>query len=260
MDFEEIGATLAKARCQTIKLTKYPTTEPFLLSDAYEIQIAMARCMPTPIVGWKVGLTSTVAQEVIGVDEPFAGPLFSDHVHVDSSDLKVNENDLRIVEVEIGLMLKSDVLPRKIAFERKDILPLISSVHPIFELANKRLPGGVQECVEWLVADGGINQAIVVGPGTAFSRKMNLVAERVSVHVNGRSTSKGVGLNAMGDPILVAAWLANHLSSRDIALKAGDLIATGLVCEPLIGHPGDEFTAHFDTIGSVTMHLVQSSQ
>ncbi len=255
MDFYKIGAQLADARQRSVKLDEYPTDAPFGLDEAYQIQEAMIRSMSAPVVGWKIGLTSQASQHMLGVTEPMSGPLFEGSVFGDKAALAVCESDLRIVEAEIGVTLGADLNTDKAAFSQEDVLPAIASVHPMFELATKRLPGGMRETAQWIVADGGINQAIVVGEGAAFSPEVDLPMVKAQVTINNKPASEGIGSNVMGSPIAAMVWLANHLKSRNISLKKGDFIATGLVCDMLIGQSGDRFLAEFDGIGSVAMHL-----
>lgn len=255
MDFDKIGAQLADARQKSAKLEDYPTSVPFGLDEAYQIQDAMIRSMSAPVVGWKVGLTSQASQDMMGVAEPISGPLFEDYVFSDNAELEVSESDLRIVEAEIGLTLGADLNSDGAAFTQSDVIAAIASVHPMFELATKRLPGGMRETAQWIIADGAINQAIVVGKGTAFSPEIDLPMVKAQVKVNDKPVSEGIGSNVMGSPISVMVWLADHLRSRDIHLKKGDFIATGLVCDMLIGQSGDRFTADFDGIGAVSMRL-----
>lgn len=256
MDIDKIGAQLADARQRSANLEDYPTDTPFGLDEAYQIQDAMIRLMSAPVVGWKVGLTSRASQDMLGVAEPMSGPLFDGYVFSDNAELGVSESDLGIVEAEIGFTLGADLNTDKAAFTQPDVIAAIGSVHPMFELATKRLPGGMRETAQWIVADGGINQAIVVGEGTAFSPEIDLPMIKAQVAQNGKPVSEGIGSNVMGSPISVMVWLADHLKSRNIPLKKGDFIATGLVCDMLIGKSGDRFTADFDGIGSVAMRLI----
>lgn len=255
MDFDKIGAQLADARQRSVKLDAYPTEAPFGLNEAYQIQDAMIRSMSAPVVGWKIGLTSQASQDMLGVTEPMSGPLFEGSVFGNNAELAVSETDLRIVEAEIGLTLGADLITDKAAFTQSDVLPAIATVHPMFELATKRLPGGMRETAQWIVADGGINQAVVVGKGTAFSPEVDMALVKAQVSVNDRPVSEGIGANVMGSPIAAMVWLADHLKSRNISLKKGDFIATGLVCDMLVGQSGDQFLAEFDGIGSVAMRL-----
>lgn len=255
MEITDIGRTLAQARIQRQKLADYPVPTAPSLPQGYTIQDAMIAAMGQPVVGWKVGLTSTAAQKVIGVDEPIAGPLFADAILDDGATIATQDSDLRIVEAEIAVRLRAALPDRSGPYQRDDVASMIATVHPMFELANKRLPGGPREVAPWLVADGAINQAIVLGPGTAFTPQTDLAAETVTLQVDAAQVSQGIGANAMGDPLAVVTWLANHLHDRHIALNAGDVIATGLICDLIIGERGQHFDARFGSIGSVTMTL-----
>lgn len=256
MDIDKIGAQLADARQSSTKLEDYPTDAPFDLDRAYQIQDAMIRSMTTPVVGWKVGLTSQASQDMLGVAEPMSGPLFEGYMFPDNAELEISESDLGIVEAEIGVTLGADLNSDGAAFTQRDVMAAIATVHPMFELATKRLPGGMRETAQWIVADGAINQAIVVGTGTAFSPEIDLPMMKAQAAQNDKPVSEGIGSNVLGSPISVMVWLADHLKSRNISLKKGDFIATGLVCDMLIGQSGDRFTADFDGIGSVSMRLI----
>lgn len=213
----------------------------------------MARAMEEPIVGWKVGFTSATARKAAGVREPLAGPLFKTSIFASGATIDVKLDDLKIVEAEIGFKLKTDLSPSQTTYTRDAVVAAIGTVHPIFEIVNKRLPGDLQETPEWLVADGSINQAVVVGRGSTFDADISLKAETVVFKANGKPISEGIGANAMEDPIGVLVWLVNHLSSRGITLKAGELVATGLLCDLVYGEVGIPYSADFQSLGSVTM-------
>jgi 2-keto-4-pentenoate hydratase len=71
---------------------------------------------------------------------------------------------------------------------------------------------------------------------------------------NGELEATGAGAAALGDPVAVVAWLANALGEHGVALEAGQLIMTGALHAAVSMNPGDEFTAEFDRLGSVTVH------
>lgn len=252
---EVLGKSLARARLMGAKLETYPGDIPASIAGAYAVQEVMARTMETDIVGWKVGATSRAAQEALGVDEPFCGPLFDGHVHPSPAAIKVSGVDLRIVEPEIGFRMGRHLEPSARPRAPQDVIASIASVHPVIELANKRLPGTARDDVRWLIADGALNQALIVGDGMAFDAGMDMAAETVRVEINDQQASTGIGANALGNPLDVVLWLANHLSTRGIALKAGDWISTGLVCDMLTPEPGARIVAEFRTIGTVALEL-----
>lgn len=250
------GKMLAEARSGGQRLETYPEDKPQTLQEAYATQQHMIAAMPAPVVGWKVGFTSDTARAAAGIAEPIFGPLFEDAVHDDDAVITVADNDLMILEPEIGFVMATDLPPRDEPYMRDDILQAIARVHPIFELVNKRLPGTLQETPEWLAADGAINQAIIMGAGQAFVPGREFVDEGVIVALNGADLSKGIGANAMGDPIAVLLWLANNMREKGMTLRAGDLVATGLLSDLIYCKNGDTCHATFDTLGSVTTRII----
>lgn len=253
MTLQEIGAAIAKARKSCKRLLEYPVPMPEDLEVAYIIQEHMARAMEDTIVGWKVGFTSEVARKAAGVSEPLAGPLFRETILDSGARIDVSLDDLKIIEAEIGFRLKRSLPPSQTKYTREEVVAAIGTVHPIFEIVNKRLPGDLKETPEWLVADGSINQAVVVGRGSTFNAEKPLISETVIMSANGKPISEGIGANAMGDPVSVLVWLANHLSARGISLEEGELVATGLLCDLVFGAVGITYCADFRSLGTVTM-------
>ncbi|SNZ21131.1 2-keto-4-pentenoate hydratase [Cohaesibacter gelatinilyticus] len=255
MSLQNTARILAEARTNGIRLESYPADEPANIAEAYAAQKHMIEAIPAPVTGWKVGFTSETARKAASISEPLSGPLFENSIYEDGSTIKIKEGDLLLLEAEIAFTLASDLGPRQHPYERQDITKAIQNVLPIFELVNKRLPGTVKEKPEWLILDGNINQAIICGPALAYDASMQLPDETVSVSVNEEKQSDGIGSNAMGDPVSVLVWLANHMRERGITMKKGDLIATGLVSDLIECQPGDHIQADFASLGTVTMSL-----
>ncbi len=250
-----LGETLAKARLASVRLAEYPCEVPVDLDAAYAEQEAMADAMALPRVGWKVGVTSAAAREMLGLEEPFCGPMYAPYVMPSPAEFSVDANDLRIVEAEIGFRMKSDLAPRAADFMANEVAAAIATVHPVFELANKRLPGTAKDDARWLIADGAMNQAFTYGDGVAFDAAMDLASETVRVSVDGTFVTEGIGANALGNPVDVVIWLANHLRVRGIPLRAGDWVSTGLICDVVFPDPGATVQAEFGSLGAVTLHL-----
>lgn len=250
-----LGHILAQARLANERLTDYPSDIPVDLTAAYNEQEAMADAMALPRVGWKVGVTSAAAREMLGVEEPFFGPMYAPYVMQSPGKFPVDAGDLRIVEAEIGFRMKNDLVPRSEDYSPKEVSAAIATVHPVFELANKRLPGTAKDDARWLIADGAMNQAFIYGEGVAFDPAMDLAAETVRVSVDGAFVTEGIGANALGNPFNVILWLANHLSARGITLKADDWVSTGLMCDVVFADPGATVVAEFGSLGLVTLKL-----
>ena len=256
MNLDELGRKLARTRLAPARMEQYPCSPPDGINQAYVVQNAMAANMGSAIAGWKIGVTSQVAREMLGVDEPLSGPLFEDFVLSSPAKFKVSPNDLRIVEAEIGYRMKNTLAPRNRPYSKAEVAASIATVHPVFEVVNKRLPGNLKDNVCWLIADGGVDHAFIYGQGTEFDPAMNMSAETVSVSLDGEPVTDGIGANALGDPLNVVVWLANHLSARNITLKASDWVSTGLIADVVVANPGSTIVAEFENLGEISLEFI----
>jgi len=83
-----------------------------------------------------------------------------------------------------------------------------------------------------------------------------MATETVSVSLDGEPVTNGIGANALGDPLNVVVWLANHLSGRGITLKSGDWVSTGLLSDVVIANAGSIIIAEFQSLGTVSLELI----
>ncbi|MCY4065560.1 MAG: hypothetical protein OXF57_04245, partial [Rhodospirillaceae bacterium] len=58
--------------------TMDPAHAPRTVDDGYAVQSIVIRRCERPVAGWKIGCTSRLAQEMLGIPEPFFGPVFKD--------------------------------------------------------------------------------------------------------------------------------------------------------------------------------------
>jgi len=168
MDIDALGAELARARLAPTRLPDYPCSPPENIDQAYLVQDIMASHMGSAVVGWKIGVTSKIAREMLGLSEPLSGPLFADFCLASPAKFKVGRQDLRIVEAEIGFRMKHDLVPRNAPYTTGEVADAIATVHPVFEIVNKRLPGDLKDNACWLIADGGVDHAFIYGSGIDF--------------------------------------------------------------------------------------------
>jgi 2-keto-4-pentenoate hydratase len=55
-------------------------------------------------------------------------------------------------------------------------------------------------------------------------------------------------------------WLANTLCEQDKALKAGDLVSTGVCTDIYLAEPGDHIVADFGTLGTAEVSFFMSNR
>ncbi len=246
-----LAATLVAVRKSGARLAEAPPGGPETMDQAYAVQDAYIAAVGEPVVGWKVGMTNKAAQQAGGINEPMAGPLLQSAVVPSPASLSTPPEALRIVECEFGFRMAADLPPRDAPYGEEDVAAAVGSLHPAIEVVDVHLPGGMQAGPRWAVADGGGNMFWVPGAGTTDWSADELPGRPVSVALNGVAQGSGTAAAALGNPVTVLAWLANHLLGRERQLRAGDWVSTGL-CTPMFSAaPGDRVVADFAALGTV---------
>ncbi len=240
---------IAEARLNLGKLTDYPGPEPTTIDEAIDLQERIVDLLHDDVVGWKIGCTSEAAQKALGADGPFFGPLLRGRRYENGAIVETGAAALRIVEAEVAVTVGRDFLPRDEEYSIADVMEGISTVHPSLEIIDRRLPGGLDQGLFWNVADGGVNDAVVLGPGSGAMEAEDYAQISISVAVNGNQRSKGVGSNALGGAHLAVLWLVNEFRKRNRMLRSGQVVTTGLTTEIFTVDPGDHIRAEFTTLG-----------
>jgi 2-oxo-3-hexenedioate decarboxylase len=260
---ESCAKALAEARADGRKLSEPPGPDPSGWEEAYAIQDALIAMSDSAVVGWKIGATSKIAQERLGVDGPFSGPVFARWFTESPAEVATPAHALRIVEPEFALTLAADLPARDVAYSADEIAAAVKSLHPAFELIDRRITdqpggkggGGFTGSAYWFPADAGANAALILGPGIDNWRDLDVPALGVSVTVDGAAKTQGVAANAMGGPLTSLAWLVEHLRDRGIGLKAGQVITTGVVTDIFDLQPGQSAEATFEALGSISLDM-----
>ncbi|MEO1159652.1 MAG: fumarylacetoacetate hydrolase family protein [Pseudomonadota bacterium] len=247
-----IAQTLADARTQGRKLDSYPGNAPASEADAFAVQCDAARLTGWQQTGWKIGCTSKMAQDMLRADGPFPGPVYAERTFPNDGDVPVSPSAIRLVEPEIAFTMAHDLPAGGSDHSVEDVLAAAASVHLSLELVNRRLPGGLEDGNMWNIADGGCNDAFVLGPANDLLPASRYSALELNVVRNDQPATTGVGANALGGPDIALAWLANYLNANGLMLKAGDVITTGVVTGLVYVDPGDEIISTCAELGEVS--------
>ena len=191
------------------------------LGSAYDVQRALtARRLSSGgrVVGWKLGYTSAVMREQMGVAEPNFGPLLSSMV---SDDGVVGPGLTQPrVEPEIALVLARDP---GVGAPVDAVLAAVASARAALEVVDSVWRGYAFD-LEHNTADGSSAAGVVLGDALALD---GLADVEVRLEVDGAVVGTGVGRDAGGHPAAGVAWLAERLAERGEALRAGDVVITG---------------------------------
>jgi 2-keto-4-pentenoate hydratase len=251
----EIPRILADGRRSGEKIGSYPGPKPPNPGEAFAIQIAARDLLGWRQRGWKVGCTSEIAQKALGTDGPFPGPVYNERLFSSGDFVTTKESNWRVTEPEIAFTMASDLPARGKPYDVDETLAAVATVHPAIEIVNPRLPNGFADPIEWYIADGGLNDALILGSGVRPLTRAAYPQIKAEAKINGEIISHGIGANALGGPELVLTWLANNLNTRGLHLKSGDIVTTGVITDVFKSQPGDQVTATFEHLGSVEARL-----
>jgi len=220
--------------------------------DAYEIQLLNIRRRGRPVLGHKVGLSSLVMQQMMGVDEPDYGHLLDDMALDERNPVPALRYCQPRVEVEVGFVLGED-LPGAGCTE-DDVLRATAALAPSIELIDSRI-------ADWrigladTIADNASSAGFVLGaarvpPGALDIRKIEATLSR-----NGEVVAEGRSDAVLGNPVTAVAWLARKVADFGVRLRAGNIVLPGSCTKAIDAGPGDRFQADFTGLGRVSLNF-----
>jgi 2-keto-4-pentenoate hydratase len=253
-DLESIAADLAAAY-QAGQPTLAPLTSTYdglTVDDAYEIQQLQIRgrvARGTPVIGYKVGLTSAAMQQQMGVYEPDFGHLLADMVHPADAPIAVSQFRQPRAEPEIALVLAQSL--RGPGLSVADVMSATRFALPAIEIIDSRITDWKIGLVD-TVADNASSGGVVLGQRPVPAAERDLALTGCVLRRNGRIAGTGAGAAVLGSPWHAATWLANTLTARGAELAAGSIILTGSITAAIPVASGDAVMASFEHLGSVT--------
>ena len=222
------------------------------IDEAYVVQQRMIarRLEAGPrVVGKKIGLTSRVVQNMLGVDQPDFGYLLSDMVCSDGDAIPASCLIAPKIEGEIAFVLKRSLCGPGVS--TADVLRATDFVVPCFEVVDSRIRDWKIR-IQDTVADNASAGMFVLGGTAADPRHLDLALCGMVLEKNGEIVATGAGAAALGSPVNSVAWLANRLGQLGIALEAGEVILSGSLAAMLPARAGDSFRCSIGGIGSVS--------
>ncbi len=223
------------------------------VTDAYQIQLEVIEKKVNEghkVIGKKVGLTSLVMQQMLGVDEPDYGHLLDNMKVNDGQTVKISDLISPKVEAEIGFILDQDLVGPNVTYI--DVLLATKYVVPTIEIIDSRIADWKIKLVD-TVADNGSSAKVVVGEKLTPIDGLDLRSIGMALYKNEELLTTGTGAAALGHPAQAVAWLANKLHEFGISLKAGELILPGALSGAIAVKEGDVISAQFGPLGNVSV-------
>ena len=205
------------------------------------------------LVGYKIGCTSAVMQQYLGIPHPCAGGVFARGVHDSGVTLRARDFVRVGVECEIAVRLARDLPPGRAPFTAAQVADAIEAYHPAIEIVDDRYEDWQSIGAPTLVADDFFAAGCVLGEAVARTAAPDLLEVVGCAIVNGIEVSRGTGADVLGHPHHALAWLANHLAAEGRGLHAGQIVLTGSLVKTLWLKAGDGVTMDLSGLGTVSM-------
>jgi 2-keto-4-pentenoate hydratase len=213
---EALARTLADARVRGIKLGDYPGPAPTSEDAAFDAAVPRGPSDRLASDRLEDRLHQRDGAEDAQHHSPFPGPVYAERTIEDGGTVNFSDKALRLVEPEIAFKMARDLPVRDSAWTPEEALAAAASAHLSLELVNRRLPGGLEDGNMWNIADGGCNDAFVLGPANEVLPAGSYAGLELSVMRNDDVASTGKGVNALGGPDIALAWLANYLNAQGL--------------------------------------------
>ncbi len=229
--------------------------KPETLADGYAVQERLLRLLKTPAVGWLLALTNPAMQRIYHSDVPYYGRVLGPNLYWSPQHLDSEKLLTIILECEVAFQMAADLPPRSIQYSVDEVAEAVATMHASVEVPNSNFKNPFSLPLPTVVADNGIDGPLVCSAGLRDWRRINRSSMPISLRINNKVVTEGVGGNAMGDPLKALTWLANELRKKQQGLKRGEIIDTGVCTEAIEGSPGDEVHAIFGELGEVRITL-----
>ncbi|WKA26853.1 2-keto-4-pentenoate hydratase [Bradyrhizobium roseum] len=231
-----------------------PDLVPADEASGYQIQRAVHDLMlpqTGSLVGYKIGCTSPVMQQYLGIPHPCCGGVFARGVHDSGASLRSGDYVRVGVECEIAVRMARSLSPGEGPFTAESMMEAIEAYYPAIEIVDDRYIRWEAMGAPTLVADDFFAAGCVLGTAVPRSKAPDLLTVKGRALINGEEAGHGTGADVLGHPHNALAWLANHLADEGKGLHAGQIVLTGSLVKTVWLKAGDKVKMELDGLGTV---------
>ena len=258
-----IAARLDEAERTRVTIRQLSLEHPDMtIDDAYAVQRSWVERKlrgGRTLIGHKVGLTSAVMQQSLGIDEPDHGALLDDMRFVDGGDVPFDRFIRPRVEIELAFVLEADLDGPDCT--AADVLGATAYVTPAIEILDARVQmtdpetGHLRTIVD-TIADNAADAGIVVGELQIKPDEVDLRWVPGLLVQNGAIVESGVSAAVLDHPANAVAWLVNRLAMHGVSLEAGQIVLAGSFIRAVPVATGDALRADYGALGALTCRFV----
>ncbi|MBR1124304.1 fumarylacetoacetate hydrolase family protein [Bradyrhizobium lablabi] len=223
-------------------------------AEGYQVQRALHDLILPKVgalVGYKIGCTSPVMQQYLGIPHPCGGGVFEKVVHDSGAKLPASDYVRVGVECEIAVRLARDVPASEEPFTAEWMAETVEAYYPAIEIVDDRYVKWETLGAPTLVADDFFAAGCVLGEAVPRNNAPNLLTVTGRALINGEEAGSGTGADVLGHPHNALAWLANHLAAEGRGLHAGQIVLTGSLVKTVWLGAGDHVRMELAGLGEV---------
>ena len=228
------------------------------LPDAYRIQGAVHSRLGVdsaggPIAGYKIGCTTRVMQDFLGISHPCSGGIMANTISQGAGSTKPSIRGRFGIECEIAVTLAR--APGDTRYDQTTIRQLVGSCSVAIEVVEDRYSDFSSIGTETLIADDFFAAGCVLGKRVDDWRSLDLTRLRAKLAVNGAVRGEGCGGDVMGHPLNALVWLVEHCAEHGFGLKEGHIILLGSLVQTQWLEPGDEASIEIESLGQAEFQV-----
>lgn len=223
--------------------------------DGYRLSFAIAErriAAGDRVIGYKAALTAKSMQAFFDIDEPCAGVLTSSALIADGR-VSVGGWVAANAEPEIAFVMGRPLEGPGVTIPQ--VMAATEGVMAALEVGNIRT-GIEKRSMPTFIGLNTLNGGIVLGDRCVDAGALDLRLEGMALEVDGAPAGSGTGVEALGDPRAVVAWLADLLARYGRRLEPGDIVITGSLVQGPILKPGQHARARYTHLGEVEVAFV----
>jgi 2-keto-4-pentenoate hydratase len=226
------------------------------LSDSMAIQDAVHELLTAKgygtVIGTKIGCTTKVMQDYLGMTHPCAGGIFDGTVHHEAGAFECGSFLHVGVECEIAVKLGSELQAGAGPHSIETVSDAVAAFFPAIEIVDDRYVDFVAREPDWRtwVADDFFGAGIVLGKPITQWSELDLTNIQGSMRINGIEVGSGHGRDIInGHPLEALAWLANAEAARGRDLPANWSVMLGSVVQTKWVDKGDVVDVEIEGLG-----------
>jgi 2-keto-4-pentenoate hydratase len=257
---ERAAGLLADARLAQTRFAGLPEgCRPRDEATAYAIQDALHRRLGAagcgPLAGHKIGCTTAVMQQFLGIANPCAGGVLARSVQHGHGTFR-HADFLHVgVECEIAVRLARPLPAAGAPYDREGVAAAAGACMAAIEVVDDRYRDYRSLDTPTLIADDFFSAACVLGEPVESWRELDLARVRGRMSINGSEVGTGSGGDILGHPLEALAWLASTLAARGRGLAAGEFVLLGSVVQTRWVEAGDLVEVEIEGLGGASCHF-----